>query len=52
VGSYASRYPAFRCLQKWLIMVQILDCIWNPNLRGGVGMNEQVVEWVVECVVK
>jgi hypothetical protein len=33
-------------------MVQILDYIWNPNLRGGVGMNEQVVEWVVECVVE
>jgi hypothetical protein len=33
-------------------MVQILDCIWNPNLREGVGINEKVMEWVMECVVE
>jgi hypothetical protein len=25
-----------------------IDCIWNLNLRGGVGMDWQVVEWVVD----
>jgi hypothetical protein len=25
-----------------------IDCVWNPNLRESVGMDWQVVEWVVD----
>jgi hypothetical protein len=25
-----------------------IDCVWNPNLRGSIGMDWQVVEWVVD----